>query len=816
MAGLLGGTKVIDLTSTITGAQVTQTLADFGADVTMVERPGGNPLRGQPAWPFWARGKRSVELDLTRNDDRDVVRAIAADADVVVETWRPGVSERFGVGYDDLAALNRRLVYASVTGFGRNNPLSNVKGYEAIVMAKIGALDSFAMLSNRPGPSFVGTPYGSFTASQLCLHGILAALVERETSGLGQRVETTLAQGVLAHDTWNWLVRLLTKRYSEAFSASAPVSGGGGGAAPRINSALFLRLLVGFSSDGKYMQFSQMSNRLWEAFLRATGVGALLEDMDFMEGHKSLEEAPHLLGKFQAAAVEITRSKTYDEWLAIFNEEPDVWAEMFRDGSELLHHPQLVHDGRTIVIDDPAVGPVRQPGPLVQLMGTPVELVTPAPALDSDGAAIRAATAGANANLAVSKVVRSETLPTTPPLAGITILEFGTFFAAPFGATLLTDLGARVIKLEQLDGDPIRTQIPFPEVGGVKVLQGKQSVAVDIGSEEGKAIVYELVRKADVVLQSFRAGVAERHGYTPEALFKINPELLYVNAPGYGVGPPYGQRPAFAPTIGAASGMAYRNVGGRENIPDDPSLTLPEVLMNATKLGVSMLSVGQADGFSAAGVATALMLGILARKRGLPAQEMRTSMLSTMAHCLSEDMVEYEGRATLRRPDKDLHGLGARYRLYETAEGWVFLAAPSQKEWIALADHLGLPVDLASDEDALTAELTKAFLGATAAEWEARLTAADVACAAAVAGPPEEVVFYGGGLGEQMGILAETTHPIFETYPRLAPTIRMSRSEGVVGPAPMCGSETAKVLAEIGYTEEQMADLETRGVILTN
>ena len=128
----------------------------------------------------------------------------------MIETWRPGVAERLGLGYAELAAANPALVYVSVTGFGRDHPWSQLKCYEPIVMAKVGGLTAFGNLSQRDGPSFVATPYCAYTASQLALQGVLAALYEREASGVGQRVDTTLVQGMLAHDTWNWIVRMLT------------------------------------------------------------------------------------------------------------------------------------------------------------------------------------------------------------------------------------------------------------------------------------------------------------------------------------------------------------------------------------------------------------------------------------------------------------------------------------------------------------------------------------------------------------------------------------------------------------------------------
>jgi crotonobetainyl-CoA:carnitine CoA-transferase CaiB-like acyl-CoA transferase len=803
MTAPLDGLRVVDLSNTLTGTQMSQLLADFGADVVHVEPPGGSPLRSQAAWPFWARGKRSIVVDLGDVAEREVARSLASAADVVIETWRPGVAERLGLGYEQLATANPGLVYASVTGFGRDNPLSNMKAYEPIVMAKIGGLDAFSPLSDRPGPSFVTTPYCSWSAGQLALQAILAALVEREASGVGQRVESTLVQGILAHDTWNWVLRMIAQRYSGAFTATPPTN------QDELipNSGLFFRLLVGLSADGRWMQFSQTTERLWQAFLRATGLAWTQDDPRLKDAANN--EDPKIRVEFWEMALAAVRSKTYDEWLVAFDEEPDVWAELYRSGTELLHHPQMVHDRRTIVIDDPAVGPVLQPGPLVQMDTTPAELGRPAPALDEHGTEIR----GEAAKAVPSSSPSPSKPPTTPPLAGVTVLELGTFYAAPFGATILTDYGARVIKVEQLDGDPMRNIMPFPEVGGIKVLQGKESVAVDMASEEGREIVLELVRRSDVVLQTFRAGVAERHGYTAADLLAVKPELVYLNAPGYGIDGPCGHRPAFAPTMGAGAGLGYRNVGGPANLPQGPDLTLNEVKRYGMRLSTAALGVGHADGFSALGVGTALLVGLLAKRRGGPGQSMMTSMLSTMAHTLSEDMVEYEGRPAMSTPDKDLYGLGPLYRLYETAEGWVFLAAPAEDDWSALRRAMGLDEALRSDAEGLTAALGERFMTKAAEHWERELTALDVACVAVAPGPVEEVVMLGGGLGRELGIVTDTTHPVIGDYPRLTPLARFSRSAGVTGHAPLCGEHTDAVLDELGYDAERIGNLRDKGVI---
>jgi crotonobetainyl-CoA:carnitine CoA-transferase CaiB-like acyl-CoA transferase len=400
----------------------------------------------------------------------------------------------------------------------------------------------------------------------------------------------------------------------------------------------------------------------------------------------------------------------------------------------------------------------------------------------------------------------------------VTVLELGTYFAAPYGATLLTDLGARVVKIEQLDGDPIRHIVPFPEVGGAKVLQGKESVAVDIHTDEGRDVVHDLVRKADAILVSFRAGVVERLGLDPDTLLAVNSDLVYLSAPGYGIDGPCGHRPAFAPTIGAGSGLAMRNIG--VSAPEGPDLDVEVVKPVALRVAQSAMGVGHADGFSALGVASTLLLGLLARARGAGGQGMQTSMLRTMAHVLVEDMVQYDGRAERQTSDAGLHGLSARYRLYETADGWVFLAAPAASEWddlvAALAPHVDLGGDqrFPSDDDALADVLAEVFRSQSAEAWETQLLAADVGCLRVRRGAPDRQIFAEGGIGEAKGWITEVEHPVIGVHPRLAPLIEFSRSTTVARPSGLCGARTDAVLAELGYDPDRVDALRTAGVIL--
>src|SRR5690606_27923230 len=297
------------------------------------------------------------------------------------------------------------------------------------------------------------------------------------------------------------------------------------------------------------------------------------------------------------------RTKTADEWAAEFDKNPDVWGELFRRDSELLHHPQMAWNRMVAEIADPDVGLVRQPAALVRMDKTPAKLGT-APRLGEHDAPVRAEAwpkpASGEARAPSGKA----------PLAGVTVVELGTYYAAPYGATLLAELGARVIKLEELAGDPHRNMLPFPEIAGLKVLQGKESVAVDLATPGGREIAHRVIAGADLVMQSFRAGVAKRLGLDAETLLKVNPDLIYHAAPGYGEDGPCGHRPAFAPTIGAAAGLAWRNAGA--TIPTG-EMSLEAEKPAAMQLADAVMGVGNSDGLSAVSVGTGMMLGLLAR-----------------------------------------------------------------------------------------------------------------------------------------------------------------------------------------------------------
>ena len=172
LAPLLEGLRVVELAGTESSARVGQFLADYGADVDMIEKPGGTALRRLPGWLTLGRGKRSRLIDITTTEGRSALTEQVNTSDVLVHSMRPAAMDALGLTYAAFAEANPRLVVASISGFGRLGPFSDVKGYEGIVMAKLGVYQSFERATRRPGPTFVTVPFASYCAAQIAVQGL--------------------------------------------------------------------------------------------------------------------------------------------------------------------------------------------------------------------------------------------------------------------------------------------------------------------------------------------------------------------------------------------------------------------------------------------------------------------------------------------------------------------------------------------------------------------------------------------------------------------------------------------------------------------
>jgi crotonobetainyl-CoA:carnitine CoA-transferase CaiB-like acyl-CoA transferase len=810
--GPLDGLVVLDLSTNLASAYTTLLFADCGADVIQVERPGGAPLRQLPAWPFWMRGKKSIGLDLHEPGDLETARRLATGSDVVVEAFGAGVADRLGLGDDLLRSRNGRLVYTSITGFGHSGPFAHLKAFESIVMAKTGSMYG-NVAPNRPGEPVMTTPFGAtFSGALLAIQGTLLALHERETTGFGQRVDATMIQGMLAQDPWSYFMKILAARFPDAFTAvGAPASG------RRVpTSWLSFGLLNGYTKDGRWLQFAHATPRQFEAFVRALGLGELRHDPDWSDAPDSPDDDKR--DRWWTMMLEGVRARTVEQWQEVFDADKDVFAEVYLGGLDLMEHPQMVHDHHVVGVEHKDLGKVRQMGVLVKMSETPASPLRPVPELDEHGAELRA-----RAEVATDQTPGAPVPSGDPPLDGVIVVDLGTFYAGPFGSTMLADQGATVIKIEPLDGDPIRFQMPMPESAGVRVTQGKKSIAVNVFAPEGREIVVDLIRRADIVLHSYRGGVAERMGLDADAMRKVNPRLVYHHGVGYGIDGPYARRAAFAPTIAAASGFARRSGGGG---PEGADLSIDEIKEATLRMGGA--PPGHPDGMAALGVAVGMLLGLYVRDRGRGGQVTQTSMLSTMGHALADSLVDYEGIPAPATPDADALGFGPLHRLYKASDGWIILCAPDDRSWSRLVSALAGDIDLRADRrfatpkdrdenaDALASVLVEAFAGRRAAEWEHALSDAGIGCAEVVPSQGGLAVglFEEGGVCDQLGMLTTVTHPIFDEHIRTRSLVTLSRSGSTLGAGCKIGQYTDEILRDcLGFDDQRIGELRSAGVI---
>ena len=235
------------------------------------------------------------------------------------------------------------------------------------------------------------------------------------------------------------------------------------------------------------------------------------------------------------------------------------------------------------------------------------------------------------------------------PLAGIRVVELATIIAAPLGTAFLADMGAQVIKIEQVGGDPFRGMLSG--LGAARVNAGKHSISVDMKTPAGIKIVLDLMRDVDVVVHNFRPGVPERLGIAYEDITAINPEVVYVQANGYGPDGPGARRPSTHPIPGAAMGGVVYQMAGRlpQELQDIDGLKLwTRRLMRANELNP--------DPNTSVVVATSVMLGLMARARTGQGQRIMLDMLGANAYANSDDFLRYPGKPPRALPDEGCHG----------------------------------------------------------------------------------------------------------------------------------------------------------------
>jgi crotonobetainyl-CoA:carnitine CoA-transferase CaiB-like acyl-CoA transferase len=379
------------------------------------------------------------------------------------------------------------------------------------------------------------------------------------------------------------------------------------------------------------------------------------------------------------------------------------------------------------------------------------------------------------------------------------VLDFGAFFAGPYGARLLSDLGADVIKIEPLEGDPMRA-VSGPLRGAMR---GKRSIAIDLKSPDGIAIARELIRGADVICHNMRPGVAERIGVGYAQAKAINPSVVYLDMPGWGSTGPKAHLASFAPLPSGLCGLLVASAG---------------------KGGVPVQTVTNEDFFNGMCGAMAALMGLLYRDRTGDGVLIESALLNSLLFATSYTVMSPQDEPVfLPELDSGQYGLGALNRLYRTSDDWICLAVLQPRDWNALVAVPGLQ-DLGMDPrfvEAASREIEGPALTERLEGWFAERSTGQALAALRDAGVPCEQPRRLGNSGfvtdeenVRLGRISVYENETYGAMREIAQVIRFSETPGAERwPAVDVGEQGPEILAELGFSKAQIAELKARNVV---
>ena len=376
-AGPLDGLRVVDCSGGLAGAAGDRHARRLRRRRDLGRASGWRPVpRDTAACAVFNRGKRSVVLDLATLNGRAHLLDLVATADVAVQSWRPGVADRLGVGYDVVHARNPRTVYCSISGFGADGPYRDVPGHEAIVHALVGTMAE--QPGFREGPIFEALPFASIGAAYLSLIGVLAALLRREDDGHGRHVETSLYDGALAYLSMMW--------GESAASAGLTMTAGRQRLVTRsflCGDDEYLGVHTGaVGAFGRLMKVLGLDDRI-PASESGLDMGIPLTD----EQYEILESEIHTIFASEPRRVWVDRLRS-----------ADVCAIEHLPACAVFDTPQARHNGMVAIVDDAVLGRVEQVAPPAKFSKTPGSVTGPAPTPGLDTDAVLAELAGRTAD----------------------------------------------------------------------------------------------------------------------------------------------------------------------------------------------------------------------------------------------------------------------------------------------------------------------------------------------------------------------------------------------------------------------------------
>jgi crotonobetainyl-CoA:carnitine CoA-transferase CaiB-like acyl-CoA transferase len=616
--GILDGVRVIDIATGHAGSMCAQLLAEYGADVIKVEPPEGAPGRGEASFAVWNRSKRSVALD-SLGSDKDVFADLLANSDVLLHDLSAEDAEMHRLDTDELQKSHPQIIACAISGFPADHQHAELPADDFLVLALSGLLDEHPS-TVRDGPAYLRFPLGQWGATWLAATGIVAQLLARKRGRSHSHVATSLLQGALVPGAMLW---------HDADTHQASLDAG--------------------NSKKKRATLFQCADGVWLHLMHHPDDMPTMQDAFKAMGPESVKAANAAAGpqrKFPnyGANIEAFKSRSSSAWLSELW-AADVPAQAAVAMGEAYKDEQARICGYAVKVTDPILGETMQPGPPVQV--APAGRVrSAAPKLDADRAQIL---------INKTRPLATAKGPATLPLLGLVVLDFGIFLAGPLASMLLADLGADVIKVEPIGGDPMRIN----ESAFTGCQRNKRCIALDLKKPESRQIVERLVQRADVVHHNLRLPAASRLGLDYASLQQINPRLIYSHVSAYGPTGPRKDWPGYDQLFQAQCGWEIAGAG--ENNPP------------------IWHRFGMMDHQSALASLFATLLGLLQREVTDKGQAVSASLLGASMLTLSETVQLSDGTLTpVAKLDSEQLGITDSKRLFACADGWVAAIAEEQ------------------------------------------------------------------------------------------------------------------------------------------
>jgi crotonobetainyl-CoA:carnitine CoA-transferase CaiB-like acyl-CoA transferase len=787
---------VVDLSTGIAGGYCTKLLADGGAQIVKVEPPEGDSLRswsasgagvdaeaGGALFSFLAGAKHSVVADPAAETDLALLDGLLAGADAVVWSHGSPVAELAAMAPKAILDRHPQLIVTAITPFGLEGPWRGRPATEFTLQAWSGGMMGIGRGSQDRAPIFVGGQVGDWVAGAYASAATMASRAARLGSGVGELVDLSMLEAQILCLTYYPVTffEMLGRPWRTERRPTVPG--------------------VATAADG----------------LVALGCGTAQQwhDLCAMSGHQEwIDEDTTLTITEQA---NLHAAELYD-WLR--GEKVDDirdLASAFRipnapvgNGENVTAMDHFVERGSFVT--NPRDG-FTQPAHPYRLQPATLRAPEPAPRLGEHTEAYRSAPA----------TLRPEPEHTEPPdrlpFSGLRVLDMTTFWAGPSCTHVLALLGAELIHLESTprpDGTRLIAGIPAsveqwwersPIFSGLNT--NKKSLTLDFQTEQGRDLLRRVVATCDVIVENYTPRVMDQIGLDFDTVQQLRPGAIMVRMPGFGLDGPWRDNPAFAYIIEDASGLSWLT-GYPDRNPYEP------------------YSVGDPN----AGVhaLNALLLALEHRRRTGEGVLVEAAMVDAALNIAAEQVIEYSAYGALLERDGNRGPAAAPQNLYRSldidefgrADSWVAVAVATDEQWLLLRDAIGRP-DWAMEPALESVDGRRAqddLIDEQLSAWCGQRSSADIVDCLWSAGVPVGKVMQPHRQTEipQLAFrefFEEVGHPVNKSAPHSTLPMRMSRGPARfhTSPAPLLGEHNHELLAELGLTDDEIAGLETDGVI---